>query len=176
MKNLFRIPMQFFAEPAEPDPAPAPDPAPSDSKPDNEPASAPDPAPDVPSAEELEAFRKWQASQQSESEKHAAAIKKAESAKTAAEKRAAAAELKLTAFSKGVTAEAVDDVIALAKSRISDKVTAEQAIDEIVKKYPAFTASVKPGITTGVRTGGNTQPAASAKAIDIIRAEQVKRS
>ena len=108
-------------------------------------------------------------------EKQAAAIGKAEKARLAAEERAAAAELKLTAMSKGVSSEALGDVIALAKTKITDKVTAEQAIDEIIKKYPAFTESSKPGITTGVRTGGNTPPVSSAKAIDIIRAEQVKR-
>lgn len=130
---------------------------------------------DTPSAEELAAFRKWQESQKSDAEKQAAAIGKAEKARQAAEDRAAEAELKLTAMSKGVSSEALGDVIALAKTKITDKVSAEQAIDEIVKKYPAFTKSAEPGITTGVRTGGNTQPAPSAKAIDIIRAEQVHR-
>lgn len=130
---------------------------------------------DTPSVEELAAFRKWQESQKSDAEKQAAAIGKAEKARLAAEERAAAAELKLTAMSKGVSVEALSDVIALAKTKITDKVTAEQAIDEIINKYPAFTESAKPGITTGVRTGGNTPPASSAKAIDIIRAEQVKR-
>lgn len=120
---------------------------------------------DIPSSEELAEFRKWQESQKSEAEK----------ARLAAEERAAAAELKLTAMSKGVSSEALGDVIALAKTKITDKVTTEQVIDEIIKKYPAFTESSKPGITTGVRTGGNTPPASSAKAIDIIRAEQVKR-
>lgn len=129
----------------------------------------------TPSAEELTAFRKWQESQKSEAEKQAAAIGKAEKAKQAAEERAAEAELKLTAMSKGVSAEALSDAIALAKTKITDKVTAEQAIDGIIKKYPAFTKSAEPGITTGVRTGGNTPQAPSTKAIDIIRNEQVKR-
>lgn len=131
--------------------------------------------PDTLSAEELEAFRKWQESQKSDAEKQAAAIGKAEKAKAEAEAKAAAAELKLTAMSKGVSAEALDDVIALAKTKITDKVTAESAIDEIIKKYPAFAKSAEPSITTGVRTGGNTEPVSSTKAIDIIRAEQVNR-
>lgn len=142
--------------------------------PQNEPQKSPENSDDL-SAEELAAFRKWQESQKSDAEKQAAAIGKAEKARLAAEEKAAAAELKLTAMSKGVSAEALGDVIALAKIKISDKVTAEQAIDEIIKKYPTFTESTKPGITTGVRTGGNTPPASSAKAIDIIRAAQVQR-
>ena len=132
-------------------------------------------AADAPSSEELAAFRKWQETQKSDAEKQAAAIGKAEKAREAAEERAAEAELKLTAMSKGVSVEALGDVIALAKTKITDKITAEQAIDDIIKKYPAFAKSFEPSITTGVRTGGNTPPADSAKAIDIIRAAQVQR-
>ena len=65
---------------------------------------------DIPSSEELAEFRKWQESQKSEAEK----------ARLAAEERAAAAELKLTAMSKGVSSEALGDVIALAKTKITD--------------------------------------------------------
>ena len=52
-------------------------------------------------------------------------------------------------MSKGVAPEALDDVIALARTKISDSVTAEQAIESIVQKYPQFGA----GVTTGVHTG-----------------------
>lgn len=165
-------------EPANTEPAGAStgggDPKPTTLAQNTEPNREPQKA-DTPSSEELAAFREWQESQKSEAEKQAEAIGKAEKAKHEAEERAASAELKLTAMSKGVSADALSDVIALAKTKITDKVTAEQAIDEIIKKYPAFTESSKPGITTGVRTGGNTPPVSSAKAIDIIRAEQVKR-
>lgn len=120
-------------------------------------AQAQEPAakPDAPTPEELAAFRKWQESQRSDAEKQAAAISKAENiskaekARLAAEAKAAAAELKLSALSKGVVPEALDDVIALARTKISDSVTAEQAIESIVQKYPQFGA----GVTTGVHTG-----------------------
>lgn len=114
-------------------------------------AQAQEPAakPDAPTPEELAAFRKWQESQRSDAEKQAAAISKAEKARLAAEAKAAAAELKLSALSKGVAPEALDDVIALARTKISDSVTAEQAIESIVQKYPQFGA----GVTTGVHTG-----------------------
>ena len=166
------------------DPQPNADPQPGAEPNANDPAkgeaapaakSEPVKAADTPSQEELAAFRKWQESQQSEAEKQAAAIGKADKARAAAEERAEAAELKLTALSKGVSAEALNDVIALAKTKITGKTTAEQAIDEIIKKYPSFAKSSEPSITTGVRTGGNTPPAESAKAIDIIRAAQVQR-
>lgn len=135
----------------------------------------PEAAEDTPTKEELAAFRKWQESQKSESEKQAAAISKANKAREEAETKAAAAELKFTALSKGVSAESLDDVIALAKTKVNDKITAEQAIDEIVKKYPSFARSSEPSITTGVRSGGNNTSSESVKAIDIIRAAQVQR-
>lgn len=126
-------------------------------EPKPEPKTEPVKASDAPSAEELAEFRKWQESQKSDAEKNAAAISKAEKAREAAEAKAASAELKLTAMKQGVTAEALDDVIALAKTKISDKVTAEQAIEDIVKKYPSFagTAATKP-TTTGAATPNNS--------------------
>lgn len=50
-----------------------------------------------------------------------------------------------------MSAESLDDVIALAKTKVTDKVTTEQAIDDIVKKYPAFVG----GGTTGTQTLNN---------------------
>lgn len=111
------------------DPQPNADPQPGAEPNANDPAkgeaapaakSEPVKAADTPSQEELAAFRKWQESQQSEAEKQAAAIGKADKARAAAEERAEAAELKLTALSKGVSAEALNDVIALAKTKITD--------------------------------------------------------
>lgn len=123
-------------------------------KPTTEPKKASEPKENSPSAEELAEFRKWQESQRSDAEKHAAALSKAEKARTAAEDRASAAELKLTAMRKGASADALEDVIALAKTKITDKVDAEQAIDEILKKYPAFSAQPK-SVTTGTATQNN---------------------
>lgn len=125
-------------------------------EPKPEPKTEPVKASDAPSAEELAEFRKWQESQKSDAEKNAAAISKAEKAREAAEAKAASAELKLTAMKQGVTAEALDDVIALAKTKISDKVTAEQAIEDIVKKYPSFAGTVTKPATTGAATPNNS--------------------
>lgn len=109
-----------------------------------------------PSKEELKAFHEWQESQKTEAEKTADKIKQAEDAKTAAELKAAEYEAKCAAMTKGVRAEAVEDVIALAKSKVSDDVTLEQAIDSVITKYPQFSGTVaeKPS-TTGVSTPNN---------------------
>ncbi len=133
--------------------APAQDGNAAQPKPEPQKSAVDSPAADTPTAEELAAFRKWKESQQSDVEKHAAALSKAEKAKVSAEARADAAELKVTALGKGVNADALEDVIALAKTKISDQVTAEQAIDSILKKYPAFGGRAA---TTGTATTNNT--------------------
>ena len=137
-----------------PDPAPAADLKPAVDADTVAQKSVSAPKEDSPSKEELNAFRKWQESQKSEAEKQAAAIRKAEKAKEEAESRATATEMKLTAISNGVKSDAVADVIALAKTKVTDKTTVDQAIDEIVKKYPHFLSQSAP-MTTGTKTTGN---------------------
>ena len=76
---------------------------------------------------------------------------------------AAAAEAKAYAYSKGVNAEAVDDVIALAIPKVDDNTTMEKAIEAVIAKYPSFCSAkseAPKGITTGVsfgNGGGGTQ-------------------
>jgi len=113
----------------------------------------------IPSADELKAFNEWKESQKTEQEKNAEKIKLAQEAQTAAEQKAAVLEAKYTAVSKGVKPEAVEDVIALAKNKVSDKVTLEQAIDSVIEKYPHFGASTDKPLTTGVTTPNNKSAA-----------------
>ena len=110
-----------------------------------------------PSKEEMDAFHKWQDSQKTAEQLSAERITAAESEKAEAEKRAAAAEAKCAAFAKGVTAAAVDDVIALAMAKVNDDTSIEKAIDAVIAKYPAFCAAQPEpkGITTGVSFGNN---------------------
>ena len=114
----------------------------------------------LPSADELKAFNDWKESQKTEQEKISEKIKLAQEAQTAAEQKALVLEAKLTAVSKGVKPEAVDDVIALAKNKVSDTVTLEQAIDGVIAKYPHFSGSAaeKPA-TTGIPPPNNADTA-----------------
>ena len=111
-----------------------------------------------PTKEEMEAFKKWQDSQKTAEQLSAEKISAAESGKAEAEKRAAAAEAKCCAYSKGVRAEAVDDVIALAMAKVNDDTPIEKAIDAVIAKYPSFcSAKSEPkGITTGVSFGNGS--------------------
>ena len=114
-----------------------------------------------PSKEEMEAFRKWQDSRKTAEQLSQEKISAAENGRAEAEKKLAAAEAKCCAYSKGVTAEAVDDVIALAMAKVSDDMPIEKAIDAVISKYPSFcSAKIAPqGVTTGVSFGnGGKQP------------------
>ena len=114
-----------------------------------------------PSKEEMEAFRKWQDSQKTAEQLSQEKISAAENGRADAEKKLAAAEAKCCAYSKGVTAEAVDDVIALAMAKVSDDMPIEKAIDAVISKYPSFCSakSAPQGVTTGVSFGnGGKQP------------------
>lgn len=114
-----------------------------------------------PSKEEMDAFRKWQDSQKTAEQLSQEKISAAESGRADAEKKLVAAEAKCCAYSKGVTAEAVDDVIALAMAKVSDDMPIEKAIDAVISKYPSFCSakSAPQGVTTGVSFGnGGKQP------------------
>lgn len=113
----------------------------------------------APSADELKAFNDWKESQKTEQEKTAEKIRLAAEAQTAAEQKAALLEAKYTAVSKGVKPEAVEDVIALAKNKVNDTVTLEQAIENVIEKYPQFGAASDKPATTGVTTPNNGSPA-----------------
>ena len=109
----------------------------------------------MPTKDEMKAFKAWQDSQKTAEQLSAEKVTAAENGKAEAEKRAEAAEAKCAAFSKGVSAEAVDDVIALAAAKVGDNKTMEQAIDEVLAKYPSFTKAAPPKITTGARMNGS---------------------
>ena len=110
----------------------------------------------------MDAFHKWQDSQKTAEQLSTEKISAAESRAAEAEKKAAAAEAKAYAYSKGVNAEAVDDVIALAIPKVDDNTTMEKAIEAVIAKYPSFCSAkseAPKGITTGVSfgNGGGSQ-------------------
>ena len=82
---------------------------------------------DQPSKEELEAFNAWKESQKTEKEKTDEALTNAEKARLVAEERANGLEAKVACLSKGVIADAVDDVVILAKAMVT-----------VLEKYPNF--------------------------------------
>lgn len=121
-----------------------------------------------PTKEELAAFRAWQDEQKTAEEKRADELKAAQDKQIAAEQRASDLEAKFTAISKGVSASAVEDVIALAKGRVSEDITLDKAIDEVLKKYPQFAAgnaadTTPKGFKVGSGAADEKPPAADDK-------------
>lgn len=86
----------------------------------------------------LAEYAKWQESQKSEADKQAEALtaKDKELANAQAENKVLAS--KLAALSKGVNTESVDDVIALAERLVTDEVSIDDAIGQVLAKYPQF--------------------------------------
>lgn len=129
-----------------------------------------------PSKEEMEAFRKWQDSQKTAEQLSQEKISAAESGRADAEKKLAAAEAKCCAYSKGVTAEAVDDVIALAMAKVSDDMPIEKAIDAVISKYPSFCSakSAPQGVTTGVSFGNGSKQPSGVEAAFLAKNPNIK--
>ncbi|HFI0723665.1 TPA: hypothetical protein ACGOYO_001185 [Streptococcus suis] len=86
----------------------------------------------------LAEYAKWQESQKSEADKQAEALtaKDKELANAQAENKILAS--KLAALSKGVNVDSVDDVIALAERLVADDVSIDDAIGQVLAKYPQF--------------------------------------
>lgn len=108
------------------------------------------------SKEELAEYKKWKDSQKTESEKQSEALTTAEKAKSEAEERALLAETKVTCLSKGVNPKAVDDVVVLAKAKVSDDVTIDQAIDKVLEQYPHFKNEEQQEEHKGFKLGGKS--------------------
>ncbi|HFU4000636.1 TPA: hypothetical protein ACGO3D_000732 [Streptococcus suis] len=110
----------------------------------------------------LAEYAKWQESQKSEADKQAEALtaKDKELANAQAENKILAS--KLAALSKGVNVDAVDDVIALAERLVTDDVSIDDAIGQVLAKYPQFgkqepVEKKKPTITVAGNPSANGQ-------------------
>lgn len=103
---------------------------------------------------ELEEYRKWKESKKTEEEKQKDALSKAEKARLEAESKVSDYEAKFLAIKSGVSADNVDDVIALAKSKVTKDLTMEKAIAAVIEKYPHF-ATTTNSDTTGAGTSNS---------------------
>nr|DAX32404.1 MAG TPA: Major capsid protein [Caudoviricetes sp.] len=126
---------------------------------------------DIKSAKEgFEKLKAWEDSQKSESEKSAEALnaKEQELAKALSDNKTLSAQL--SALKQGVNTDSVDDVIALSERLVSDEVSIDDAIKQILTKYPQFGTKQeqdeekpKPtfataGNPTAVSAGGEVDP------------------
>lgn len=122
---------------------------------------------------ELEEYRKWKESKKTNEEKQKDALTKAEKARLEAESKVSDYEAKFLAIKSGVSADNVDDVIALAKAKVTDTVTLDKAIDEVIKKYPSFKGEIQT-ITTGRKTNNNGSNLSGVEAAFLARNPDLK--
>ncbi|MEJ9210116.1 hypothetical protein [Bacillus smithii] len=118
----------------------------------------------------LTKYKEEQDAKKTEAEKQAEKLKSLQKQLSAKESENATLAAKVTALSKGVNSDALDDVIALAKARGGDDI--EKAIDEVIAKYPQFTQAKsqdnppKPKFSAGVHNqSGKLDPFLSALGI-----------
>lgn len=92
----------------------------------------------------LQQLKEWQDSQKTESEKQieALAIKDKELSEIQAENKTLSA--KLSALSQGVNTDSLEDVIALAERLVTDEVSMDDAIGQVLGKYPQFGSAKEP--------------------------------
>lgn len=88
----------------------------------------------------IEGYNKYLEGQKSESEKQKEALDKANSEKTEALKRAKAAENKVACYNSGIASEYIDDVLAIASTKVSDEKDLVEVLKEMKedKKYESF--------------------------------------
>lgn len=86
----------------------------------------------------LAKFREWQDEQKTEKEKATEKMNALEKENADFKAQLSTLAAKNEALKQGVKGEAVDDVILLAQSQVSEEVTIEQAIKNVLEKYPQF--------------------------------------
>lgn len=104
-------------------------------------------------SKEYKEYKAWQDSQKTAEQLAAEKVTAAEKEKADTERKAAQLEAKVAALTKGIKADAVDDVISLALAKVSDDTDINAALDIIIKKYPAFASAEPAKVTTGVSFG-----------------------
>ena len=104
----------------------------------------------------LAKFREWQESQKTEQEKQQEKLQELQTNNETLANENANLKAQLAAVKQGVKAESVEDVIALAERLVNDETTIDDAIKQVIEKYPYFAENVseeeqeqKPKFTRG---------------------------
>lgn len=113
--------------------------------------------------EGLQKFREWQESQKTEQEKLQETLQKFQADNETLTNENANLKAQLAALKQGVKADSLEDVIALAERLVNDETTIDDAIKQVIEKYPHFAESAseeeqeqKPKFTTGQHSKENS--------------------
>lgn len=88
--------------------------------------------------EGLAKFKEWQDSQKTEQERQTERLKELETNQSTLSDENSVLKAQISAMKAGVNAESVEDVVALAKTLVSDDTDMNAAIAKVVEKYPHF--------------------------------------
>ena len=103
---------------------------------------------------EAEEFKKWKESQKTDEEKRNEAAQQLKDSAAESEKRAIAAENKLSALTAGVTAESIDDALAIALLKVTEDKPLDKVFEEM-KKEPRYAGFFGAGQSSSDGTGSS---------------------
>ena len=113
----------------------------------------------------IDAYNAFMNSRKTDEEKNADDVKKANTERDESILRAVAAENKLTCFENGVNKESIDDVLAIASTKVNDNKSLEDVLKEMKKdkKYASFFDGISQGSGTGKQPGHQINGGGSEK-------------
>ncbi|MGF3141263.1 hypothetical protein ACQV2S_01180 [Facklamia sp. P13064] len=86
----------------------------------------------------LQKFREWKNSQKTEAEKQSEKLQAAITDKEQIAEENSTLKAQISAYKLGVKDDSLEDVIQLAKAKVTDDITIDDAIKQVVEKYPHF--------------------------------------
>lgn len=88
----------------------------------------------------MQEFKKWKESQMTPDEKHQQELNNVNTEKSEAEERAQAAEEKLAVVMAGVRKDSIDDVLAIARAKVTEDKSLDDVLEEMKKqdRYKSF--------------------------------------
>lgn len=115
-----------------------------------------------------------QDSQKSDLQKANERASKAEKAQADAEANALAIQRKYDALAAGAKADTIDDLMALASTKVNDKTDFKSALEQVKKAYPVFFNEASQTGTVG--TGRSTNPARNTNCHQMSMGERLAKS
>lgn len=106
----------------------------------------------------LEELNSWKESQKTEKEKLEGNLTNTQKENEQLKQQAAQLEAKVSAMSKDVQADSLDDVLVLAQSKVNEETDINAAIDAVLEQYPHFK---KPEVTSEDKQEDKKKPAIS---------------
>lgn len=104
--------------------------------------------------EGLAKFKEWQDSQKTEQQKQQEALDTLNEDKNSLLNENNGLKAQLSALKQGVNADYVEDVVALSERLVNDETSIDDAIKQVIEKYPHF-AEVEKKNSPQIVTGGN---------------------